>query len=156
MTELTVIAIDPDRLDEMRKAGVDEHGNQFTALAAGGGEPLRCCLRIAGPDEAVALISYAPFTEISPWREVGPVWVHADRCAGYPDPRSFPEPFRRGPRLLRTYHADGTLDYDHIELVPDGADVESAVRTLLARPEVAEVHLRSVLPQCFTFAVRSG
>jgi len=154
MTTMTTVAIDPDRLDAVRRAGADEHGNPFAPHPAGGGEPLRCCLRLAGAGEPIALISYAHFTDPSPWREVGPVYVHADRCAGYPDPAAFPELFRRGPRVLRGYRADGTLDYDRIEIVPDGADVEAAARALLAHPEVAEIHARAVGPQCFTFALR--
>ena len=69
---LTVHATDPARLSAVRQAGTDDLGNPFTAYAATGeGEPLRCCLRCARPGEPIALISWAPFTEVSPWRLVG-------------------------------------------------------------------------------------
>jgi hypothetical protein len=43
---LLVQAIDPVRLDAVRTAGADGHGNQLRPFAATGeGEPLRCCLR---------------------------------------------------------------------------------------------------------------
>ncbi len=67
----------------MRTRARDEHGNAWSPYAAEGGEPLRCCLRLAGPGEAIVLISYAPFTTTSAWTEVGPVYVHADACDGY-------------------------------------------------------------------------
>ena len=77
-------AIDPARLDVVRRNGTDGHGNDLYAFpATGKGEPLRCCLRMAREGESIALISFAPFAQASPWTEVGPVYVHADRCAGH-------------------------------------------------------------------------
>lgn len=153
MTELNVIPIDPSRLEAMREAGKDEHGNPFAGYAAAGWEPLRCCLRIAREGEHIALISYSPFTERSPWAEVGPVYVHADACEGYASGELPPE-LRTGPRILRSYQADGSLDYDDILFVRDGEDLEPALRDLLARPAVAAVHVRASLTQCFTYEVR--
>jgi hypothetical protein len=149
---LTVHPIDPARLDGVREAGEDGFGNPFTSYAAAGeGEPLRCCLRFARAEERIALISYAPFEQSSPWREVGPVYVHADRCEGYAD-RWLPDELRRGPRVLRTYRADGSMNYDHNTLVAD-EDLEPVLDRLLAEPDVATVHVRTVVPQCFLYAV---
>lgn len=151
-TDLRVIAIDPARLDAIRGRGLDEHGNRLVPLtASGSGEPLRCCLRYADRGEAIMLISYAHLPGPSVWREVGPVYVHAERCAGYDSASGFPQDFARGPFLLRTYDRRGSLDYAHLTLVPDGADVEQAVRALLAEPGVGSVHVRAVLSQCFLF-----
>ena len=152
MNDLGVIPIDPSRLQAIRDAGKDEHGNPFAAYAAAGWEPLRCCLRIARAGEDIALMSYSPFTETSPWAEVGPVYVHAEGCEGYASGELPPE-LRTGPRILRSYHADGSLDYDDIVYVPDGADLEPALRDLLARPAVAAVHVRASMTQCFAYEV---
>ena len=149
---LTVHPLDPARLDAVRAAGVDEFGNPFTPFdASGDGEPLRCCLRFAREGEQIALISWAPFTEVSPWREVGPVYVHAEHCAGY-DEHALPGQLRRGPVLLRTYYADGSMDYEHNTVVGD-EDIEPVLDRLLAEPDVAQVHVRSLRPQCFLYAV---
>lgn len=155
MSDLTVIPIDPARLDAMRTAAEDEHGNPFVAYAAAGWEPLRCCLRSAREGERIALISYSPFTHRSPWAEVGPVYVHADKCEGY-ESGELPPELRAGPRILRSYHADGALDYDDIVYVPGGEDIEPALRDLLARPRVAAVHVRASMTQCFTYEVRTA
>jgi Protein of unknown function (DUF1203) len=150
---LTVHAIEPARLAAVRQAGEDGFGNPVDAYAATGeGEPLRCCLRFARPGEQIALISFAPFTRPSPWREVGPVYVHAEPCDGYAA-GSLPAELRRGPRLLRTYRADGSMDYEHNTLVGEGEDLEPVLERLLAEPAVATVHVRTVLPQCFLYAV---
>jgi hypothetical protein len=151
-TNFRATPIDPNRLAAMRSAGRDEHGNRFTAYPAIGWEPLRCCLRLADEDESIALISYAPFTATSPWAEVGPIYVHAAACEGF-DADELPEQLRTGPRILRTYHADATLDYEHVTHVPEGEDVEPALRKLFAEPEVATVHVRALLTQCFTYSV---
>ncbi|MGC4110407.1 MAG: DUF1203 domain-containing protein [Nocardioides sp.] len=149
---LTVHAIDPARLDAVRTAGEDGFGNPLTPYpASGSGEPLRCCLRFATPGEQIALISYAPFTEVSPWREVGPVYVHAARCEGFSDAR-LPAQLSRGPRVLRTYRADGSMNYEHNTLVDD-EDLAPALDRLLDQPDVATVHVRTALPQCFLYAV---
>jgi hypothetical protein len=99
------------------------------------------------------LISYAPFTDASVWREVGPVYVHAETCDGYPHPAELPVQLRTGPRLLRTYRADRTMNYEYNTLVDDGTDLEAVLSRLLDEPDVAIVHVRTVLPQCFLYAV---
>jgi hypothetical protein len=149
---VTTHPIDPARLDAVRRAGEDGWGNVFTPFAASGdGEPLRCCLRFAQAGEQIALISFAPFEQASPWREVGPVFVHADHCEGYAE-RRLPDELRRGPRVLRTYRADGSMNYEQNTLVGD-EDLEPVLDRLLAEPDVATVHVRTVLPQCFLYAV---
>jgi Protein of unknown function (DUF1203) len=151
-TRLRVHAIDPARLDVVRRNGTDGHGNSFHPYPASGeGEPLRCCLRMARPDESIALISFAPFDHPSVWTEVGPVYVHADRCEGHT--AGLPDELRTGPRLLRTYRDNDTMNYDHNTLVGEDEDLKPALDRLLALPDVATVHVRTVLPQCFLFAV---
>jgi hypothetical protein len=53
MSDLNVIAIDPGRLESIRRARTDERGNEIVAGPAEGWEPLRCCLRIARADESL-------------------------------------------------------------------------------------------------------
>lgn len=117
MTQLRVRAIHPAYLDNIRGAGIDSHGNRLRPFpATGAGEPLRCCLRYAEAGESITLISHAPFRTPSVWREVGPVYIHAAACDGY-----IARDFDTGPRVLRIYRSDGTMDYDHNPLVPDAA-----------------------------------
>jgi hypothetical protein len=153
ITRLHVHPIEASRLAAMRSNGSDEHGNPFTTYSADGGEPLRCCLDLAEPGEGIALISYAPFERPSPWTEVGPVFVHGAACPGYPSGAGLPPALRTGPSVLRTYAADDTLDYDHITIVGPGEDIEAALDAIFQVAEVATVHVRSLGPQCFTYAV---
>lgn len=149
----TVQAIAPERLATIRAARADGHGNELVPFRAEGGAPLRCCLRLASADESIALVSYAPFETPSPWREVGPVYIHANECAGYDGEGELPADLRTGPRLLRTYRADATMNYAHNTLVAAGEDIEATVTALLAEPDVARIHVRTVLPQCFLYEI---
>jgi hypothetical protein len=157
MTHLLVQAINPGDLDKIRSAGEDGHGNQLSPFAATGqGEPLRCCLRYARSGEQITLISYAPFDQPSVWREVGPVYVHAARCDGYAPTGRLPGQLATGPRVLRTYRADDTMDYDHNTVVTDDADLEPIVQRLLGERDVATVHVRTLAPQCFLYTVTAS
>lgn len=154
---LLVQAIDPAHLDKVRATGADGHGNQLQPFAAEGqGEPLRCCLRYAGRGEQITLISYAPFTRPSVWREVGPVYIHAARCDGYRPAGGLPGQLASGPGVLRTYRADDTMNYDHNTVVTGEAELQPIIERLLAEPDVATVHVRTLAPQCFLYAVTAG
>jgi hypothetical protein len=45
------------------------------------------------------------------------------------------------------------MNYAHNTLVADGEDIEATLRALLAEPDVARVHVRTVLPQCFLYEI---
>jgi DNA-binding Lrp family transcriptional regulator len=154
-TALTALAIDPAELEEVRRSGRDAAGNAPVPWPDAAGVPLRCCLRRARPDDEVLLVSYAPLRQNSPWREVGPVFVHAGPCEGWAAEVGLPPELRRGPRVLRGYRRDGSLDYAAIRVVPAEEDVEPPLQELLADPEVDEVHVRALAEQCFTYRVRA-
>jgi hypothetical protein len=149
----TVSAIDPQRLGLIRAQDADERGEPLKHFPAEGWEPLRCCLRLPNPGERIALLSFSPFPHVGPWAESGPIYIHSGRCCGYTRPNELPSNFRTGPRILRTYRADGTLDYEDIMLVREGDDLEEPIRQLLEKPVVSTIHVRAVMSQCFTYRV---
>lgn len=154
---LVAHAIDAERLARTRAAGADEEGNRLVRFpAVGAGEPLRCCLRHARPGEPIALISHSPMATRSVWREVGPVYVHADPCDGWGAGAGLPPELALGPRVLRTYGPDGAMDYDHLTVVGDDRPLAPVLERLLAEPAVATVHVRTLAPQCFLYAVTAG
>ena len=152
---LTALAIDPAELDEIRRSGRDTAGNAPVPWPDATGSPLRCCLRRARPDDEVLLVSYAPLRQRSAWREVGPVFVHARPCAGWAEDSGLPPELRQGPRVLRGYREDGSLDYSAIRVVQEGEDVEQPLQELLGDPAVHEVHVRALTEQCFAYRVRA-
>ena len=105
------------------------------------------------PGEQITLISYAPFSHPSVWTEVGPVYIHASRCQGYQAAGRLPGQLATGPRVLRTYRADDTMNYDHNTVITDDTDLAPVIQRLLGEPDVATVHVRTLAPQCFLYAV---
>jgi hypothetical protein len=142
-------------LDKIRAAGRDEAGNRLTPRAEPeGGNPLRCCLRGTRPGERVLLIAYTPPGTAGAYAERGPVFVHAARCGGYTTPHRYPPELSHRQQVVRAYDPDGRIA-DGV-LASDGEQATAVIRELLARPEVALVHLRNVGWGCYNFAVRPG
>ena len=149
-TTYVVHALPPDLLDEVRATGPDASGSAVEHVAATGGEPLRCCLRDARPGEALVLFGYRPPTADGPYREVGPVFAHAERCAGYAG-HGYPRDWLARPQVLRAYDRRGWIH--PATRVHDGSGPEAALAQVLHEPGVVEVHSRNVAHGCFMFAV---
>ena len=162
MTTYTARAIEPAVLKELRET--DDAGRPAAPFAdSEGGAPLRCCLRRSEAGERIALVSYAPLrrwaaeTGARPgaYDEQGPVFVHADECAG---PAAGRYPFAR-PGVLRTvrrYSAEGHILGGRLLEIPSAADeaLDAAFAEAFADPEVALVHVRAVEYGCFFYEVR--
>ncbi len=143
-------ALDPGQLDRIRTGGEDDFGNRVVRLAGHeAGAPLRCCLRDSRDGEDITLIAHQPSTVGGPYAEVGPVFIHADRCEGYAA-TGYPDGFRHRSQLLRGYDADGR-QVDNT--VTEGPAAEAAIEQLLARPEIAFVHSRNLMAGCYMFRI---
>jgi hypothetical protein len=158
-----VRAIDPEVLEELRVIDDADHP-PVVSIDQHGGSPLRCCLRRSRPGERVALLSYAPLrrwarqagAEPGPYDEVGPVFIHPERCAGQAE-TGYPAEFAGTRRMLRCYSADGRIRHGRLVEADEVRDLVAAGRLLeqvFADPKVAVVHARAVEFGCFTFEVR--
>ncbi|WP_367323036.1 DUF1203 domain-containing protein [Streptomyces sp. HUAS ZL42] len=156
MTIYTARPVTPAVLKELRSA--DDAGREMVPVTdEEGGAPLRCCLRRSEPGERIALVSYAPLrrwaaeTGVDPgaYDEQGPVFIHAEECAG---PTGDDHPFTDAHRTVRRYSADG-----HIlggRLVEEAKGFDGAFAEAFTDPEVALVHVRAVEYGCFLYEVR--
>ncbi|WP_030454768.1 DUF1203 domain-containing protein [Herbidospora cretacea] len=152
--DLTVSPIEPAVVRALLGTDDAGHAPRFS-VDHDGGSPLRCCLTLARPGERVALVGYAPVrrwaADPGPYDELGPVFVHAEPCAG-PDGDGWPEAHRGVARVLRAYDGRG-----HIvggRMVPAEGDPERVAGELLAEDGVVVVHVRAVVFGCFQFSVR--
>ncbi|MCC8339811.1 DUF1203 domain-containing protein [Streptomyces sp. R1] len=103
-----------------------------------GGAPLRRRAAATGADPG-------------PYDEQGPVFVHAEECAG---PETDGLPFTNSHRVLRRYSAHG-----HIlggRLIGDPGAFGYALREAFDDPAVAFVHVRAVEYGCFLYEVTRG
>lgn len=149
--------IDSDVASALRQT--DDAGRTPLAVVdADGGSPVRCCLRVSRPGEALLLASYAPLRRwasargIDPaaYDEVGPVFIHPAPCGGA-DGTGFPVELRGTPRVMRAYDGNGRIVDGR--LVQADEDPEPVVSDLLEDPRVAVVHARALGFGCFTYAI---
>jgi hypothetical protein len=143
-------AISPEALDPIRASGRDVSGNPIVHVTAEGEEPLRCCLRYARPGESLILFGYEPPIGANPYREIGPVFAHAEACAGPPPADTYPPDWVGKPQVLRAYDRRGWI---HDAVVHDGKDPSTPIARLLADPETVQLHSRNVAYGCFMFVV---
>ncbi|MEU5736737.1 DUF1203 domain-containing protein [Streptomyces tendae] len=151
----TAHPIPPGVLEELRTT--DDAGRVPAPVTDDeGGAPLRCCLRRSRAGERIALVSYAPLrrwaarTGADPgaYDEQGPVFVHAEKCAG-PDGEGLA--FTNAHRTLRRYSSDGRILGGRLV---EGADAFApALREAFDDPAVAFVHVRAVEYGCFLYEV---
>ncbi|MFI1384080.1 DUF1203 domain-containing protein [Embleya sp. NPDC020886] len=145
-----VRAIPAEFLDTVRAAGTDVSGHPVEPRAAGGGEPLRCCLRDAEPGESLILFGYEPPLPASPYREIGAVFTHAEACPG-PTDDGYPPHWRDRPQVFRAYDALGRIH--PTSRVHDTDAPEGALAEILADPEVTRIHSRNITYGCYMFAI---
>jgi len=150
-TSFQIHAIPEEVLDRVRASGVDASGNPIERLTATGGEPLRCCLRDAEPGEQVVLFGYEPPIPASPYREIGPVFAHAEQCEGPIDVDIYPSVWLGRPQVLRAYDCNGWIH--PVTRVHDGNNPEAVIANMLANPEVVQIHSRNVAYGCYMFTV---
>ncbi|WP_331770732.1 DUF1203 domain-containing protein (plasmid) [Embleya sp. NBC_00888] len=141
-----VRAIPAELLASVRATGLDVSGHPVESHTAGGGEPLRCCLRDAEPGERLMLFGYEPPLPASPYREIGPVFAHAHACPG-PSTDAYPPQWRSRPQVFRAYDARGRIH--PTSRVHDTDNPEPALAEILADPEVTEIHCRNITYGCY-------
>lgn len=170
MTKYTALPISRAALQELRH--VDDAGRAVEPYAARDdgvpiasvGSPLRCCLRPISRGERVALVGYAPLrrwaaeTGARPgaYDEIGPVFIHADRCAGPAPGMGYPCSRPGALRTIRRYRADGHIIGGAMFQIPADAEAgfDHEFDAAFADPQVALVQVRALEYGCFQFEVR--
>ncbi|MET8248457.1 DUF1203 domain-containing protein [Streptomyces sp. NPDC005202] len=156
-TTYTARPIPPAVLRQLR--ALDDAGRPMVPVTDGeGGAPLRCCLRRSEAGERIALVSYAPLrrwaaqTGADPgaYDEQGPVFIHAEECAGPGDGSA--HPFTNAHRAVRRYSADGRILGGRLVERPE--EFRAAFHDAFDDPDVALVHVRAVEYGCFLYEVR--
>jgi hypothetical protein len=117
------------------------------------GYPCRRCLQDADLDEEMLLISYDPFLGSSPYRQPGPVYLHARPCR--PDGSlaladGIPEQLARRQLSVRGF------DVDHLMVtttITPGTSLLEAAEDLFGEPRVDYLHVHNAGPGCFAVRI---
>lgn len=120
-------------------------------VAAGGGEPLRCCLTDAAGAEDLLLFGYRPQLPVpSPYLESGAVFVHAAVCDGPASTSQYPPAWLHRPQVVRAYDQRGWIH--PATTLHDGTDPLATLASVLGQEGVVEAHSRNIVHGCFMFS----
>jgi hypothetical protein len=155
LISIRVVAIPTEIADAVRSTRKDpRYGHPAHTAIATEGAPCRHCLQIitSGAEEAT-LFTYDAFEGIESLPLPGPVYIHAEACARYPESGGFPSALRKSPRTLDAYGRGRRLVA--AEYVEDDK-VDAGIERLFARQDVDYIHVRSTTAGCYTFRIERG
>ena len=149
MSTFLLQAVDPAELDAVRSTGLDVAGHAPGRSTTPGRQPA-ALLPAAQQSRRQASAHLARTPRCGrPWREVGPVFVHAERCGGWAGGvGTVPGWFDDEARVVRAYDSTGAMRYDANRLVRAGEGVAAVLCDVFRDPSVVEAHLRNSLAQC--------
>jgi hypothetical protein len=118
-------------------------------ISDGDGVPCRHCQRDVEAGKSYLILAYRPFSEPQPYAEVGPIFLHAEPCERYPQTGETPPMFLKRERyLLKGYRRNDRIYYGTGQIVAS-ADLAAAASRILEDDDVAYVHVRSALNNCY-------
>jgi hypothetical protein len=149
MSSFEVVPLPEAVADRVRRLRSDDHGNteiEVTVADKKPGYPCRVCLEDAEPGEPMLLFSYSPFNRPRPYRNVGPIFIHGERCSPYRDIKRVPTQLRNRLLALRAYDESDSMLGAH---VVDGNEVEVVIQRLFEDPRAKYIHVHNARPGCF-------
>jgi hypothetical protein len=144
-------AMPTDLARAFQVGGLDAYGRPPERRTADGASrvPCRHCLTDVAVGDEYLVLAYRPFTTLQPYAETGPVFLHASACARHAESRETPAMLLKSPQMIvRGYSQDERIVYGTGAVVLT-REIAEVAATLLARPEVAFVDLRSASNNCF-------
>lgn len=151
---ISYTGIDNTQLGEALSHGVDHGGNPIEPFVdAEGGWPLRCCLANSAPGDRIAIIAWSPFDWDGPYREVGPIVVHASGCEGPNQTAALPPSLDQAAMVLRPYR-DRRISYGDVRHIEAGQSLSVQVDEMLQLDGIEFVHGRNVTGGCYAFTAR--
>mgnify|MGYP000514468897 CR=1 FL=1 len=148
MTDIVFSAMSEQEATAFRRGEVDAYGNAPERAVSPGGMPCRHCLGQIAEGEGMLILAYRPFTTVQPYAETGPIFLHADTCARYPETDSLPPMLNTPDYIVRGYSKDERIVYGTGAVTATGSIVPRAGE-LLERDDVAYVHVRSARNNCY-------
>jgi hypothetical protein len=150
MTAIRFTAMPTADAEHLWNGGPDAYGHRpETMVSDGPGHPCRHCLENIDAGEELLVFAYRPFPEPQPYAETGPIFLHKRRCRRYGAEDVRP-PILTTSRdfIVRGYGENDRIVYGTGAVTPV-ADIPAYAGTLLERPDIAYVHVRSARNNCF-------
>jgi hypothetical protein len=131
-----------------RAGGPDAHGRPPERVTADWAVPCRHTLRLLPPGTPFLIVAHRPFSGLNPYTETGPIFLAAEDLPGADIRADLPEFLSSPAYIVRGYCDRERIVYGTGAVTPT-PEIPAACRALLARPDVAFVHIRSATNNCF-------
>lgn len=129
--------------------GEDAYGQQPERHVSDGvGVPCRHCLRLVRAGEPYLILAHRPFPALQPYAETGPIFLHAVPCKAHEPSGELPPMLTSSSYIVRGYSTENRILYGTGAVVPN-ADIQDYASELLAREDVAYLHIRSARNNCY-------
>jgi hypothetical protein len=144
------VSLPTDLVRGLQAGGPDANGQvPERHVSDGDGVPCRHCQADVAAGEPYLILNHRPFPAPQPYAETGPIFLHAAPCPRYPETDALPPVVvARKLFLLKGYNEADRIVYGTGQLVTP-AEMAEAAGALLARADVAYLHLRSATNNCF-------
>jgi hypothetical protein len=120
------------------------------AVSDGDGVPCRHCLRDVAAGEDYLILAYRPFPQLQPYAETGPIFLHAEKCERAAETHQAPAMLaKRKSHLIKGYSREHRIVYGTGKIV-QSTELDAEAATVLKRGDVAYVHVRSSVNNCYT------
>ncbi len=148
-------AIPTEVAQRIRATLRDDFGNALHLWTSDAdGNPCRHCLRMTSPGDRLILFAYRPFAESGTYAEIGPIFIHTDRCERYSPSSGFPEDFLGRALTLRAYGTTGPGNLWIVDAeVSQPGYAHSVLTKLFADEHVQFVHARNPAWGCYNFRI---
>ncbi|MER8788211.1 DUF1203 domain-containing protein [Mesorhizobium sp. M0983] len=142
-------ALPTDAVRALQRGGPDAYGlKPERKISDGDGVPCRHCLKNVAAGEAYLVLAYRPFSELQPYAETGPIFLHAEECERAAEGETLPDMLESGEYIVRGYGKDNRIVYGSGGVIPTDAIAARAER-LFESDDIAYVHIRSARNNCY-------
>jgi len=155
MTTIIFTALPQQHVEAIRLGKPDSNGQMPERMIATGDLPCRACLGQIREGDSALLVSYRPFRHVQPYAETGPIFIHAEACGTYDGAQVPPTMLYSADYIVRGYDAGDRIVYGTGAVTPT-AEIAARAQELLARPDIAYVHVRSARNNCFQCRIDRG
>jgi len=138
-----------------QRGGADANGQSpERALSDGAGVPCRHCMKIVPAGQEYLILSHRPFPAPQSYAEQGPIFLCAQECERG-DTVAFPAFLLSDSYILRGYSDADRIVYG-TGAVTATTDIPDAAEALLARQDVAYLHVRSAQNNCYHLRIEKA
>lgn len=148
MPELRYTAIPSETAAAFRAGKLDSYGNAPERQLSPGGMPCRHCLCLIEEGQPMLLLAYRPFPTLQPYAETGPIFIHAEECSRFDAGDAIPPMLTSPDYIVRGYGSDDRIIYGTGAVTPT-SQITSRATELLARDDIAYLHVRSARNNCY-------